>query len=461
MVESSEFLQRDSHFAFTTTISQLRLLERLGIYMEKIIVNGGNPLCGRVEISGSKNAALPIIYACALVRGKCILENIPAISDISDSFQILRGIGAKVRMLDSTTYEVDCTDVVPGKSNYDLVRKIRGSYYLLGAEFGRFGRAKVGLPGGCNFGVRPIDQHIKGFEALGGKVNTEGGYVEIESLRGAVGTNIFFDVESVGATINIMIAAATAEGTTILDNAAKEPHVVDCANFLNTCGAKISGAGSDVIKIRGVKELHGCTYAIIPDMIEAGSFMVAAAATGGSVRIDNVIPKHLESITAKLEETGAVIEEFDDAVHVTANGKPRKTSVKTLPYPGFPTDMHPQMSALLCLADGVSYINESIFENRFRYVEELRRMGAKIKVDGRIVVIEGGAPLTPARVIATDLRGGMAVLIAALATEGKTEISDIHLIERGYDEVCAKFRALGADIEKITLPEPEKLQKAN
>ncbi len=429
--------------------------------MEKIIVNGGTPLCGRVEISGFKNAALPIIYACVLVRGKCILENIPAISDIMCSFEILRGIGAKVRMLDGTTYEVDCTDVSPCNSNYDLVRKIRGSYYLLGAEFGRFGRSRVGLPGGCNFGVRPIDQHIKGFEALGGKVNTEGGYVAIESQRGAIGTNIFFDVESVGATINVMIAAATAEGTTILDNAAKEPHVVDCANFLNTCGAKISGAGSDVIKIKGVKELHGCTYAIIPDMIEAGSFMVAAAATGGSVRIGNVIPKHLESITAKLEETGATIEEFDDAVHVTANGKPRKTSVKTLPYPGFPTDMHPQMSALLCLADGVSYINESIYENRFRYVEELRRMGAKIKVDGRIVVIEGGTPLKAAPVIATDLRGGIAVLIAALAAEGQTEISEIKLIERGYDDICGKLRALGADIKKVTYPDPVEMKKAN
>lgn len=429
--------------------------------MEKIIVNGGNPLFGQVEISGSKNAALPIIYSCVLVRGKCVLENIPAISDITYSFEILRGIGAEIRMLDATTYEIDCTNVEPGKSNYELVRKIRGSYYLLGAEFGRFGRARVGYPGGCNFGVRPIDQHIKGFEALGGRVATEGGYIEIESENGAVGTNIFFDVSTVGATLNIMIAAATARGTTIIDNAAREPHIVDCANFLNTCGANISGAGSDVIKIKGVKELHGCTYAIIPDMIEAGSFMVAAVATGGSVRVSNVIPKHLESISAKLEEIGATVEEFDDAVHVTSGSKLRKTSVKTLPYPGFPTDMHPQMSALLCLAEGTSYINESIFENRFRYVEELKRMGAKIKVDGRIVVIEGGAPLKPAPVIATDLRGGVAVMIAALTCPGKTEISEIKLIERGYDNICEKLRSLGADIEKVVIPDGAEIKKAN
>lgn len=429
--------------------------------MEKIIVNGGKPLFGQVEISGFKNAALPIIYACVLVKGKCVLENIPAISDITYSFEILKGIGAKIRMLDRTTYEIDCTCVEPGKSDYEIVRKIRGSYYLLGAEFGRFGRARVGFPGGCNFGVRPIDQHIKGFEALGGCVTTEGGYIEIESEGRAVGANIFFDVSSVGATLNIMIAAATAEGTTIIENAAREPHIVDCANFLNTCGAYISGAGSDVIKIKGVPELHGCTYAVIPDMIEAGSFMVAAVATHGSVKVTNVIPKHLESISAKLEETGAVIEEFDDAVMVTAGEKIRKTSVKTLPYPGFPTDMHPQMSALLCLAEGTSYINESIFENRFRYVEELKRMGAKVKVDGRIVVIEGGTPLSPAPVIATDLRGGVAVMIAALATQGKTEISEIKLIERGYDDICGKLRQLGADIEKITIPDGAEELKAN
>ena len=415
---------------------------------------------GSVEVSGSKNAALPIIYACALVPGKVVLENIPNISDIGCSFSILRGMGAEIRRLDRTTYEIDCTNLAPGTSDYSLVRKLRGSYYLLGAEFGRFGKARVGLPGGCDFGVRPIDQHIKGFEALGGEVSIEGGYIDIQSKDGAHGTNIFFDVSSVGATINIMIAVATAEGVTIIDNAAHEPHVVDCAQFLNTCGANISGAGSDVIKIRGVKELHGCSYAIIPDMIEAGSFMVAAAATGGSVRIGNVIPKHLESITAKLLEVGVDVEEFDEAVHVTSTGKIRRTSVKTLPYPGFPTDMHPQMTALLLRAEGVSYINESIFENRFRYVEELRRMGAQIKVEGRIVTIEGGAPLSAAPVMATDLRGGIAVLIAALMCNGQTEITESRLIERGYDDICGKLRGLGADIRKVDLPD-HAVKKAN
>ena len=423
--------------------------------MEKFIINGGKPLFGQVEISGSKNAALPIIYACVLVKGKCILENIPDISDLRNSFRILAAAGAKIERIDRSTYAIDCTDFEVGTSDreLELVSKISGSYYLLGAEFGRFGKSRVAFPGGCNFGVRPIDQHIKGFEALGGRVNVDDGFINIDSDHGTEGTSIFLDVTSVGATLNIMIAAATADGMTIIDNAAKEPHVVDCANFLNTCGARISGAGSDMIKIKGVPELHGCTYAIIPDMIEAGSFMAAAVATHGSVQVNNVIPKHLESLSAKLEEIGATVEEFDDAVLVTAGKHLRKTSVKTMPYPGFPTDMHPQMSALLCCAEGTSYINESIFENRFRYVEELRRMGAKIKIDGRIVVIEGGTPMKPASVIATDLRGGRAVMIAALATEGTTEISEIRLIERGYDDICGKLRALGADIEKVTFPD--------
>ncbi len=431
-------------------------------YMEKIVVNGGRPLCGQVEISGSKNAALPIIYACVLVRDKCIIENVPNIIDINRSFDILRGMGARIRTVDKTTVEIDCTDVECGTSDYNLVRRLRGSYYLLGAELGRFGRARVAYPGGCDFGVRPIDQHIKGFKALGGNVVTDGGYIEISTDSGKVTpANIYFDMSTVGATLNIMIASVMADGLTVIENAAREPHIVDCANFLNTCGAKISGAGSDVIKIKGVKELHGCTYAIIPDMIEAGSFMVAAAATRGRVRVNNVIPKHLESITAKLEEVGADIIEYDDAVEVSATGPLKHTNVKTLPYPGFPTDMHPQMCALLTTVEGTSFINESIYDNRFRYVEELKRMGAQIKVEGRIVTIDGPADLSAAPLIAVDLRGGIAVLIAALTVEGKSEISEINLIERGYDDIVGKLRGLGADIKKIVLPDNVPLKKAN
>ncbi|MBO7405529.1 MAG: UDP-N-acetylglucosamine 1-carboxyvinyltransferase [Clostridia bacterium] len=428
--------------------------------MDKYVIHGGTALHGEVEISGAKNAAVAIIPAALLVEGVCRIENIPQISDTDMLLTILAELGAKVSYINRSTIEIDCTEARYQDAPYDLMRKIRASYYLIGSMLGRFGAAKTTMPGGCNFGVRPIDQHIKGFEALGGRVSTEGGYVEIES-EGAVGANIFFDLSSVGATLNVMIAAATADGVTVIDNAAREPHVVDCANFLNTCGAQISGAGSDVIKIKGVKELHGCTYAIIPDMIEAGSFMVATVATRGAVKITNVIPKHLESVTAKLIEIGAEVEEFDDAVMVTSGKNIRRTSVKTLPYPGFPTDMHPQMAALLCTAEGTSYINESIFENRFRYVEELRRMGAKIKVDGRILVIEGGSPLTPAPVIATDLRGGVAVMIAALTCPGTTEIGQIRLIERGYDDICSKLRSLGADIKKITVPDEIPLPQAN
>lgn len=430
--------------------------------MEKIVINGGAPLRGSVDVSGSKNAALPIIYACILVKGKCIIENIPNIIDINRSFDILRGMGAVIRTVNKTTVEIDCTNVVCGTSDYNLVRRLRGSYYLLGAELGRFGKARVAYPGGCDFGVRPIDQHIKGFKALGGEVITDGGYIEISTKDNKITpANIYFDMSTVGATLNIMIASAISDGVTVIENAAREPHIVDCANFLNSCGANISGAGSDVIKIKGVKSLHGCTYAIIPDMIEAGSFMVAAAATRGHVRINNVIPKHLESITAKLEEVGAVVEEFDDSVEVIANRPLKPTNVKTLPYPGFPTDMHPQMCALLATIEGISFINESIYDNRFKYIEELKRMGADIKVDGRIVTITGGVPLSAAPLIAVDLRGGIAVLTAALTCEGVSEISEINLIERGYDDIVGKLKGLGADIKKICAPDPVALKKAN
>lgn len=432
--------------------------------MDKIIINGGSPLRGSVEISGMKNAAMPIIYACAMVEDRCVIENVPNVRDVALSLDILRGMGAKIRTLGKNTVEIDCTDIRQGSSRPELVRKIRGSYYLLGSEFGRFGTARVAYPGGCDFGGRPIDQHIKGFEALGATVTTDSGScIEVSSENGPVGSNIFFDVVTVGATINVMLAAVLAEGTTIIENAAREPHIVDLANFLNTCGARISGAGTDVIKIKGVNKLHGCTYAIIPDMIEAGTYMVAAAATGGCVRITNVIPKHLESVSAKLEEAGAVVDEFDDTVIVTGRDKLRKANIKTHPYPGFPTDMQPQMAVLLCIAGGVSYVSEGVYEKRFRYVEELLKMGAVIKVDGRTAVIEGGRPLHGAEVQAVDLRGGVAMVIAGLIAGGTTEIYDIHLIERGYDDIVGKLRSLGADIKKVSYPDPESepLKKAN
>ena len=431
--------------------------------MEKIVVRGGNPLFGNVEISGMKNAALPIIYACVLVKSKCIIENIPGVRDVTVSFNILRSMGASIRMLSKNTYEIDCSHIDIDSVPADAFRKMRASYYLLGAELGRMGRAKVGFPGGCDFGERPIDQHIKGFEALGGVVDLENGNIAIEAKDGRLtGTNIFFDLVSVGATINIMLAAATAEGTTIIDNAAREPHIVDLANFLNTCGANIRGAGTDMIKIKGVPSLHGCTYAIIPDMIEAGTFMIAAAATRGCVRINNVIPKHLESIAAKLDEMGVTVEELDDAVLVKGAAEMTRTSVKTHPYPGFPTDMHPQISALLATAEGTSLVTESVWENRFRYVDELIKMNANITVDGRTATIVGVPKLTGAPVKAVDLRAGAAMIIAGLSAEGLTEISKVESIERGYDDIVGKLASLGADIKLVDVPDEENAQpKAN
>lgn len=421
--------------------------------MDRIVINGGKPLQGCVEVSGMKNAALPILMGCLLVEDKCIIENLPEIDDVTLSLKILKTMGLSVKMLNRNTVEIDSTFAVGGSAPIDLVRKMRASYYLLGAELGRFGRAYVGYPGGCDFGVRPIDQHIKGFEALGAEVNVEGGYVEVSAKDGIRGNNIFFDVITVGGTMNVMLAAVKAEGTTVIENAAREPHIVDLANFLNSCGAKISGAGTDTIKIKGVEHLHGCTYAIIPDMIEAGTFMLAAAATKGSLKITNVIPKHLESITAKLEEMGVTVEDGDDCVTVTYAGPMNRINVKTMPYPGFPTDMQPQMGVLLCLAEGVSCLSEGVYDNRFRYVEELKRMGAAIKVDGRTAVIEGVEKMSPARIKAVDLRAGAAMVLAALATSGISEIEDIHHIERGYDNIVGKLRRVGADIEKVTTPD--------
>ncbi len=431
--------------------------------MEKIIINGGLPLSGKVEVGGMKNAALGILMASLLTEETCVIENLPMIDDVTLTLQILREMGVSVRMLNKTTVEIDSSYCNEGTAPMSLVRKMRASYYLLGAELGRFGRAYVGYPGGCDFGVRPIDQHIKGFEALGARVNVESGYVEAIAEQGLSGAHIFFDVITVGGTMNVMIAAAKAKGTTIIENAAREPHIVDLANFLNTCGAKIRGAGTDTIKITGVEKLHGCTYAIIPDMIEAGTYMIAAAATGGTLEIHNVIPRHLESISAKLQEMGVEVEDFDDYVVVSRRGDKalNKINLKTMPYPGFPTDMQPQMCVLMCLARGVSCLSESIFDNRFRYVEELKRMGASIKVDGKMAIIEGGYALSAAKVRAVDLRAGAAMVVAGLATPGITEIEDIHHIERGYDNIVGKLQAVGADIRKIYVPDEFSEKKAN
>ena len=430
--------------------------------MEKIVINGGTPLKGSIEVSGMKNAALPILMGCLLVEDKCIIENLPEIDDVTLSLKILKSMGLSVRMLNRNTAEIDSTFAVGGTAPIDLVRKMRASYYLLGAELGRFGRAYVGYPGGCDFGVRPIDQHIKGFEALGAEVNVEGGYVEVVAKDTIKGTNIFFDVITVGGTMNVMLAAVKAEGTTIIENAAREPHIVDLANFLNSCGAKISGAGTDTIKIKGVERLHGCTYAIIPDMIEAGTYMLAAAATKGCLKITNVIPKHLESITAKLVEMGVKVEDGDDHVTVTYQGSLNRVNVKTMPYPGFPTDMQPQMGLLLSLANGVSCLSEGVYDNRFRYFEELKRMGASVKVDGRTAIIDGIEKLSPATIKAVDLRAGAAMVLAGLSASGTTYIEDIHHIERGYDDICGKLRMVGADIKKVTFPdEDQPVKKAN
>lgn len=429
--------------------------------MDKIVINGGKPLYGDIEVSGAKNAAVAVIYACLLVKEKVVLENIPPILDVSVSLEVLKNMGVKIRMLKKDVVEIDATDAVQGSSPAELVRRMRASYYLIGAELGRYGKASVDYPGGCDFGVRPIDQHIKAFTALGASVEVDNGRIEVNCDDGVKGANVFFDVVTVGGTMNLMIAAACAKGTTIIENAAREPHIVDLANFLNTCGANIKGAGTDTIKIKGVEELHGCTYAIIPDMIEAGTYMIAAAATGGKMKITNVIPKHLESITAKLKEMGVAVSEGDDYVMVSAAPALKKINIKTLPYPGFPTDMQPQMCVLLCLAKGVSLLNEGVWDSRFRYVEELKRMGANIKVDGKTAVVEGVEKLSNAKVRAVDLRAGAAMIIAGLATKGTTEIEDIHFIERGYDNVVGKLAAVGASIKKVYVPDEISFEKAN
>jgi UDP-N-acetylglucosamine 1-carboxyvinyltransferase len=415
----------------------------------KFIVEGGKKLYGSVRISGAKNAALALLPAAILCdSGVCTIDNLPDIDDIKMLKHIILQMGGKVQEVDSETVTIDSSNIVTYKALFDDVKRMRASYYLLGALLGKFGQAEVIYPGGCNIGVRPIDQHIKGFEALGASVATEHGVIKVKADK-LIGNSIYLDVVSVGATINIMLAACKAEGVTTIDNAAKEPHVVDVANFLNTMGANIKGAGTDVIRIKGVKELRGCTYSVIPDQIEAGTFMIATAAAGGDVTLKNVTPKHLESINAKLIEMGAFIEEQSDMLRIVCSEKPKGINLKTLPYPGFPTDLQQPMTAVLSIADGRSIITESIYEGRFKHVDELKRMGANIKVEGRIAVIDGIDKLSGAPVCATDLRAGAALIIAGLVAEGETEISNIQHIDRGYQKIEEKFRALGADIRRI------------
>lgn len=420
-----------------------------GVGMEQYVIKGGNPLHGEVEIGGAKNAALAILAAAIMTDETVTIENLPNVRDINVLLQAIEEIGAKVERVDKHVVKINGSYIQNVHVDNEFIRRIRASYYLIGALLGKYKKAEVALPGGCDIGSRPIDLHIKGFRAMGAKVDIAHGLVtaEAQQLRG---THIYLDKASVGATINIMMSAAMAEGKTIIENAAKEPHVVDVANFLNSMGANIRGAGTDVIRIVGVEKLHKTEYSIIPDQIEAGTFMYAAAATGGDVTVKNVIPKHLESTYAKLLEVGCTIEEFDDAVRVISNGRLRSTQVTTLVYPGFPTDMQPQMAVLLAIADGTSTVTESIFENRFKYVDELTRMGADIKVESNIAIINGVDKYTGARVNAPDLRAGAALVIAGLAAEGITVVDDIYYIQRGYEEFERKLATLGAEIELVT-----------
>ncbi len=417
---------------------------------EKYVVNGGKPLKGDIYISGAKNAAVAIIPAVILSDEVCRIENIPNISDVTFIANIIKEIGAEVKRINKSTLEIDPTTIRTSIATYDQVKGMRASYYLLGALLGKFNSAHVALPGGCDFGVRPIDQHLKGFELLGAEHKLVDGIISVttDKLQGA---HIYLDTVSVGATMNIMLAAVKAEGQTIIENVAKEPHIVDLANFLNSMGADVRGAGTDVIKIRGVDYLHGTTYSIIPDQIEAGTYMVAAAATKGDVMIKNVIPKHLDSIIVKLQEMGVTVEEFDEDVRVCADKPLKRCNIKTAPHPGFPTDMQPQFAALMTIANGTSKVNENVWDNRYKYVGELNRLGAQISVDGRIAIIEGVETLTSAPVKATDLRAGAAMVIAALSINGTTQIENIIHIERGYEDIVNKLRGVGADIKKKTV----------
>ncbi|EOD00189.1 UDP-N-acetylglucosamine 1-carboxyvinyltransferase [Caldisalinibacter kiritimatiensis] len=416
--------------------------------MSRLLIEGGARLNGKVNISGFKNAAVAIIPATLLSGDKCIVDNLPLIRDVFILKDIMKDLGAEIELNDDGVMTVDTSMIKKCNASSELSQKLRASYYLLGAGLARFKEVEVAYPGGCNIGNRPIDQHIKGFEALGAKVEIEHGIIRAKADK-LTGAKIYLDIVSVGATINIMLAAVMAEGKTIIENAAKEPHIVDVANFLNSMGADIRGAGTDIIKINGVKELHGCTYSVIPDQIEAGTYMIAAAATKGDVVIDNVIPKHLEPVTAKLRELGVEVVEYGDSIRVTGTDKIKSANIKTLPYPGFPTDLQQPMTVLLTQAEGTSIVTESIFEGRFKYVDELKRMGAKIKVEGRTAVVEGPKQLSSAKVMATDLRAGAAFVIAGLISDGVTEIGNIYHVDRGYEKIEYKLMNLGAKIKRI------------
>jgi len=416
--------------------------------MEQYIIKGGTPLKGDVEISGAKNASLAIVAAAILTDEKVFIDNLPDVRDVNVLLQSIEEIGARVERKTKHSVIIDGSGVHSLRIDYENIKKIRASYYLLGALLGRFKKAEVALPGGCEIGSRPIDQHIKGFKALGASVDIEHGML-IAQAEKLVGSHIYMDVVSVGATINVMLAAVLAEGETSIENAAKEPHIVDAANMLNSMGANIKGAGTDVIRIKGVEKLHKTEYSVIPDQIEAGTFMFAAAVTKGDVMVRNVIPKHLESITAKILEIGCIVQEYDDAVRVIGNAEIKNTHVKTLPYPGYPTDMQPQIVIALALAKGTSIVTESIFENRFKYVDELSRMGGKIKVEGNTAIIDGVEKLTGAQINAPDLRAGAALVLAGLAAEGFTTIDDIMYIQRGYEDFEKKLQGLGANIAKV------------
>lgn len=422
------------------------------------IIKGGTPLHGEVTIDGAKNAALGILAAAIMTNETVVIDNLPNVQDINVVLDAIAGIGATVRRIDPHVVEINGSTIGDVAIDSDTIRKIRASYYLIGALLGKYNSANVSLPGGCDIGSRPIDLHLKGFRALGATVSIEHGMINASAER-LTGNHIFLDTVSVGATINIMLAACMAEGKTVIENAAKEPHIVDVSNFLNSMGASIKGAGTDKIRITGVESLHGSEYSIIPDQIEAGTFMIAAAATRGDVLIKNVIPKHLEAISVKLVEIGATVEEFDDAVRVTCNDRLSHTQIKTLPYPGFPTDMQPQIATLLALSTGTSTVTESIFENRFRYVDELTRMGACIKVEGNVAIIEGVEGLTGASISAPDLRAGAALVVAALVAEGYSTIDSIHYIERGYEKFEEKMASLGASMEKIPIDDDRAVQK--